>query len=123
MLSSDYLLTTVPSYQAVKHRRSCPELELEMITTLMDIVVEKSKYCTFKDIVELSGSLLLAPTEPLFKVAGYQVVVAVQTESESLPTTTMNIQHPYFHPCMHAIGKQRPETRKGKESVNLFGLF
>lgn len=38
-----------------------------MITTPMDMVVEKSKYCTFKDIVELSGSLLLAPTEPLFK--------------------------------------------------------
>lgn len=78
-------------------------------------MVEKSKYCTFRDIVELSDSLLLAPTEPLFKVAGYQAVVVVYTESESLPTTTMNIQHPYIHPCMHAIGKQSPETRHGKE--------
>lgn len=77
----------------------------------MDMVVEKNKYCTFKDIVELPDSLLLAPTEPLFKVVGYQAVVVVQTESESLPTTTMNIQHPYIHACMHAIGKQRPEIR------------
>jgi len=65
MLSSDYLLTTVPSYQAIKQRHSWSELEI--ITTPMDMVVEKSKYCTFKDIVELSDSLLFAPTEPLFK--------------------------------------------------------
>lgn len=89
----------------------------------MDMVVEKNKYCTFRDIVELSDSLLLAPTEPLFKVAGYQVVIAVQTESESPPLTTIDRQHPYFHPCMHAIGKQSPETRQGKERKGICEIF
>lgn len=84
-----------------------------MITTPMDMVVEKNKYCTFKDIVELSDSLLLAPTEPLFKVAGYQVVIAVQTESESPPLTTIDIQHPYIHAC-NWKAKARNTERKGK---------